>query len=155
MDLLIADLDKEMASMTTQEKDLLIADLDKEMASMTTQEKDDQAEYEAFMGEAGDKRAADSKSTEQKEGEKADLEAALVKLQQDHKDTTKELYLKEMEIKDLHLECDWLLANFEVRKSARAGEVDSLKKAKAVLSGADYSLVQTAAARGLLRGSAQ
>merc|ERR1719293_350580 len=116
--------------------DLLIADLDKEMASMTTQEKDDQAEYEAFMGEAGDKRAADSKST-------------------DHKDTTKELYLKEMEIKDFHLDCDWLLANFELRKSARAGEVDSLKKAKAVLSGSDYSLVQTAAARGLLRGSAQ
>jgi len=135
--------------------DLLIADLDKEMASMTTQEKDDQAEYEAFMAEAGDKRAADSKSTEQKEGEKADLEAALVKLQQDHKDTSKELYLKEMEIKDLHLECDWLIANFEMRKSARAGEVDSLKKAKAVLSGADYSLVQTAAARSLLRGSAQ
>ncbi|CAK0885355.1 unnamed protein product [Prorocentrum cordatum] len=135
--------------------DLLIADLDKEMAAMTTQEKDDQAEYEAFMAEAGDKRAADSKSTEQKEGEKADLEAALVKLQQDHKDTSKELYLKEMEIKDLHLECDWLIANFEMRKSARAGEVDSLKKAKAVLSGADYSLVQTAAARSLLRGSAQ
>merc|ERR1719437_54476 len=135
--------------------DLLIADLDKEMTSMTTQEKDDQAEYEAFMAEAGNKRAADSKSTEQKEGEKADLEAALVKLQSDHKDTTKALYLKEMEIKDFHLECDWLLANFEVRKSARAGEVDSLKKAKAVLSGADYSLVQTAAARGLLRGSAQ
>merc|ERR1719213_292072 len=71
--------------------DLLIGDLDKEMTSMTTQEKDDQAEYEAFMAEAGDKRAADSKSAEQKEGEKAELEAALVKLQQDHKDTTKEL----------------------------------------------------------------
>merc|ERR1719282_786217 len=107
--------------------DLLIADLDKEMASMTTQEKDDQAEYEAFMAEASDKRAADSKSTEQKEGEKADLEAALVKLQKDHKDTTKELYLKEMQIKDFHLDCDWLLANYELRKSARAGEVDSLR----------------------------
>merc|ERR1719293_585240 len=111
--------------------DLLIADLDKEMASMTTQEKDDQAEYEAFMADASAKRAGDSKSAEQKEGEKADLEAALVKLQKDHKDTTKELYLKEMEIKDFHMECDWLIANFEMRKSARAGEVDSLKKAKA------------------------
>merc|ERR1719401_1515290 len=83
--------------------DLLIADLDKEMTAMTTQEKDDQAEYETFIAEAGNKRAADSKSVEQKEGEKAELEAALVKLQQDHKDTTKELYLKEMEIKDFHL----------------------------------------------------
>ena len=32
---------------------------------------------------------------------------------------------------------------FFVRKEARAGEVESLKKVKAVLSGADFSLVQT------------
>merc|ERR1712238_36457 len=43
----------------------------------------------------------------------------------------------------LHAECDWLLKYFDARKEARAGEVDSLTKAKAVLSGADYSLVQT------------
>merc|ERR1719343_419029 len=107
--------------------DLLISDLDKEMASMTTQEKDDQAEYEAFMAEASTKRADDSKSAETKTGEKAELESALVKLQQENKDKTKELYLKEKELKDLHMECDWLLANYEVRKTARAGEVDSLK----------------------------
>merc|ERR1719450_211937 len=46
-------------------------------------------------------------------------------------------------IENLHLECDWLIKNFDLRKEARAGEVDALKKAKAVLSGADYSLVQT------------
>ncbi|CAK0880761.1 unnamed protein product, partial [Prorocentrum cordatum] len=123
--------------------DLLIADLDKEMTMMTTEEKDAQKEYEEFIADAGEKRAADSKSAEQKSGEKAELEAALIKLQQDAKDTTKEAYLKEVEIKDLHMECDWLISTFEVRKEARAGEVDSLKKAKAVLSGADYSLVQT------------
>jgi len=43
-------------------------------------------------------------------------------------------------INSLHAECDWLLQYFEVRKEARAGEVDSLKNAKAVLSGADFSL---------------
>jgi len=124
--------------------DLLIADLDKEMTMMTTEEKEAQKEYEEFIAEAGEKRAADSKSAAQKSGEKAELEAALIKLQQDAKDTTKEAYLKDVQIKDLHLECDWLISTFEVRKEARAGEVDSLKKAKAVLSGADYSLVQTA-----------
>jgi len=124
--------------------DLLIADLDKEMTMMTTEEKDAQKEYEEFVAEAGEKRATDSKSAEQKSGEKAELEAALIKLQQDAKDTTKEAYLKDVQIKDLHLECDWLISTYEVRKEARAGEVDSLKKAKAVLSGADYSLVQTA-----------
>ena len=38
--------------------------------------------------------------------------------------------------------CDWLNEHYEVRKTARAGEVESLKNAKAVLAGADYSLVQ-------------
>merc|ERR1719213_359742 len=122
--------------------DLLMADLDKEIAQMTTDEKEAQSEYETFMGNAGDKRAADSKSTEQKTNEKAQLEAAQLRLEQEHKATMQELYNTEMLIKDLHLSCDWLLANFGVRKEGRAGEVDSLKKAKAVLSGADYSLEQ-------------
>merc|ERR1719277_1337452 len=105
---------------------------------MSTEEKDAQSEYEAFIQEAAAKRTADSKSLEQKEGEKAELEAQLVQLEQEHKGTLKDLYIKETLIKDLHLECDWLLSNFDVRKAARAGEVDALKKAKAVLSGADY-----------------
>ena len=46
-------------------------------------------------------------------------------------------------IEGLHKDCDWLLKNYDVRKSARAGESDALTKAKAVLSGADFSLVQT------------
>jgi len=43
----------------------------------------------------------------------------------------------------LHQDCDWLLSNFDTRQSARAGEIDALGKAKDVLSGADYSLLQT------------
>merc|ERR1719293_646012 len=124
--------------------DLLISDLDKEMTAMETQEKSDQEEYEAFIAEAAAKRADDSKSAEQKTSEKAEEGANLVKLKQDKKDNMQETYLKDTELKDLHMECDWLIANYEVRKEARAGEVDSLKKAKAILSGADSSLVQPA-----------
>lgn len=57
----------------------------------------------------------------------------------------------ELTREDLHLACDWLLSNFDSRKAARAGEVDSLKKAKAVLSGADYSLVQKTKHHATLR----
>merc|ERR1719281_691761 len=131
---------------------MLLADLDKEIQEMTVDEKDAQAEYEKFMEDAASKRAADSASIAEKEGAKADLEAELLKLTTEHKDTLMAIMTKEAEIKDLHLDCDWLLTNFEARKAARAGEVDSLTKAKAVLSGADYSLVQTASARSL-RGS--
>jgi hypothetical protein len=135
---------------------MLKADLDKEIQEMTVDEKDAQVEYEKFMEDAAAKRAADAASIAEKEGAKADLEAELLKLTTEHKDTLMAIMAKEEEIKDLHLDCDWLLTNFEARKAARAGEVESLKKAKAVLSGADYSLVQTTAAREpMLRGRRQ
>jgi len=39
---------------------------------------------------------------------------------------------------DLHVQCDFLLQNFDLRKEARTNEVESLKNAKAILSGADF-----------------
>jgi len=120
--------------------DLLVADLDKHMTESEVDEKDAQSDYESFMQDAKNKRAADSKSISDKEGVKADLEAKLQDMGKEKKSSLKEAMGVAETLKDLHLECDWLLKNFEARKTARAGEVDSLKKAKAVLSGADYSL---------------
>merc|ERR550539_1747088 len=60
--------------------DMLVADLDKEMQEMTVDEKDAQAEYEALMEDSAAKRAADTKSIAEKEGTKADLGAELEKL---------------------------------------------------------------------------
>merc|ERR1719313_2528304 len=125
--------------------DMLAADLDKEIQEF--EEKDAQQEYEEFIADSAAKRAADSKSIEEKEGAKAGAEAELQAMEEEKVSTMKAAMAKAEELKDLHLDCDWLLANFEVRKSARAGEVDALKKAKAVLSGADYSLIQTGASR--------
>merc|ERR1719166_377436 len=125
--------------------DLLVKDLDKEMTEAKTAEKDAQADYETMMVDSTDKRTADSKSLQEKGSTKADLEGAL----EDHKgkkmDAAKELMATLKYIQSLHLECDWLLQYFDVRKEARTGEIDSLGKAKAVLSGADYSLLQTKA----------
>jgi len=129
--------------------DLLVADLDKEMQTMKVDEKNAQSEYETFMSDSQAKRAGDSKAVADKEGMKADSEARVEKLAAEHKATTKEAYNTATTIKDLHLECDWLLSSFDARKEARAGEVDSLKKAKAVLSGADYSLLQSGRTRQL------
>merc|ERR1740138_1513423 len=132
---------------------MLVADLDKEIQSMTVDETDAQAEYESLMADSGAKRAADTASIAEKEGAKADLEAQIEKDSAEKKATMMAVVAKAEYIKDLHIECDWLVANFEVRKAARAGEVESLKNAKAVLSGADYSLAQTATARSQLRGA--
>mmetsp|Transcript_64485 Transcript_64485/g.199953 ORF Transcript_64485/g.199953 Transcript_64485/m.199953 type:complete len:700 (-) Transcript_64485:84-2183(-) len=123
--------------------DLLVADLDKEMQELSVEEKDAQAEYEGLMADSAAKRASDLKSIDEKESAKADLETELEKLAMKKQSTLKEAMTTSEVIKDLHLECDWLLKNFAVRKTARAGEIESVKNAKDVLSGADYSLLQT------------
>jgi len=129
--------------------DSLVKDLDTEMTEAETEEKLAQEEYEELMTDSADKRAADSKSITVKEGEKADTETALSDHTENHKSSSKELMATLEYIQSLHAECDWLLKFFDMRKEARAGEIDSLKKAKAVLSGADFSLVQTKAKKFL------
>merc|ERR1719316_1300082 len=133
----------EMSSGVMAMMDMLTADLDKEIQTMTVEEKSAQEEYEEFIKPSAEKRAADTKSIAEKEAAKAGLEADITAQEQEKKATMADAMAKAEFLKDLHLECDWLLANFDVRKSARAGEVDALKQAKAVLSGADFSLVQT------------
>merc|ERR1719163_372264 len=132
---------------------LLVKDLDKEMTEAEAEEKDAQADYEQMMKDSADKRAADAKSLEEQEAAKADAEAALQQHGADKKADEKELGATLQYIHSLHNECDWLLKYFEVRKEARAGEVDALGKAKAVLSGADYSLVQTQSKKSLRGGN--
>merc|ERR1719265_516286 len=51
--------------------DLLVADIDKENQIMEVEEKDAQKDYEEFMADAADKRAADSKSITDKQALKA------------------------------------------------------------------------------------
>merc|ERR1719229_166594 len=122
--------------------DLLVKDLDKEMTEAEAGEKAAQEDYEKTMSDSAKKRAADSKSLADKEGAKADLQSSLEQTNTEHASTAKELMATEKYIQSLHGECDWLLQYFDVRKQALSDEIDSLGKAKAVLSGADYSLLQ-------------
>jgi len=122
--------------------DLLVKDLDKEMTVAKAEEKDAQGDYEQFMKDSAAKRADDSKSLEDKEGALADMQAALQKHTDEKASTVKELGATLQYIQSLHNECDWLIQYFDVRKEARDSEVDALGKAKAVLSGADFSFVQ-------------
>jgi len=122
--------------------DLLIKDLAKEMTEAETDEKNSQADYEQTMKDSAAKRTTDSKALTAKGSAKADTEAALQAHSEHHADGAKRLMATMKYISSLHAECDWLLQYFDVRQEARAGEIDSLKKAKAVLSGADYALLQ-------------
>lgn len=122
--------------------DLLVKDLDKEMTEAETSEKDAQADYEQMMADSKAKRQADSKSLKEKGSAKAELESSVEEHKEYKADAAKELMVTMKYIHSLHGECDWLLKYFDVRKEARTGEMDSLSKAKAVLSGADYAFMQ-------------
>jgi len=122
--------------------DLLMKDLDKEMSEGEVMEKDAQADYEKLMGDAAAKRATDSKSVTDKAAAKADTEEALEAEKDKKAATTKEHMATAKYIASLHQECDWLLQYYNARKAARTSESESLVNAKAVLSGADYDLLQ-------------
>jgi len=129
--------------------DALVADLNKEITESETIEKDSQTDYEQAMSDSKEKRATDSKALTEKQQTKADLEGDLQQSKEDETSATKQLMATESYISSLHAECDWLLKYFDMRKEARVGEIDSLNKAKAVLSGADFSLIQTKTTRFL------
>ena len=80
--------------------------------------------------------SSDLKSIADKEGAKADLEAELEKNSSEKKSKANEAMATAETLKDLHLECDWLTANFDARKEARAGEVESLQLALNRIAGA-------------------
>jgi DNA repair exonuclease SbcCD ATPase subunit len=127
--------------------DQLIKDLDKEMTEAEVTEKDAQGDYERFMEDSATKRAEDSKTLTDKQSALANLETSLGEQKDEKTATEKTLAATNEFIAGLHSECDWLLKYFDMRKEARSNEIDALGNAKAVLSGADYSLLQTRSAR--------
>jgi len=132
--------------------DLLVKDLDKEMTVAKTEETDAQGDYETMMKDAAEKRAGDAKTLANKEAALADNQASLEKSTEDKTSATQELGATNQYIQSLHNECDWLLQYFSVRMEARTSEIDALGKAKAVLSGADFSFVQMKTVK-FLRGA--
>jgi len=131
--------------------DLLVKELDKEMTEAEVGEKDAQADYEEMLKDSAEKRATDSKALTEKTSAKAGLESDLEADKEEKGSTVKELMATESYISSLHGECDWLIQYFEVRKEARTSEIESLGSAKAVLSGADFSLVQQGSSQKRLR----
>merc|ERR1719191_703560 len=73
--------------------DLLVADLDKDIQTSEVEEKDSQKDYETFMADSSEKRALDSKAITDKEAAKAETETQL----QSDKDTKKSKMFEAME----------------------------------------------------------
>merc|ERR1719335_561836 len=122
---------------------MMVADLEKEMQEAAVDEKNAQEEY------------TESMAIVEKEAAKAALEGDLETANNDKKAEQKTLLATKEYLADVHGECDWLIENYQLRKDARTEETEALKKAHAVLSGADFSLLQTGAVRRSLRAHQQ
>merc|ERR1719359_1669061 len=100
------------------------------MTEAEAEEKDSQEDYEKFMKDSAEQRAKASKDITNKGAALAELEEELQAEEGDKAAASKELAATVTYIRDLHTECDWLLKFFDVRKEARASEIDALGKAK-------------------------
>jgi len=103
-------------------------------------EEDAQKAYEDFVKDTNGSVEEKNKDIVHKSETKAKGEADLVQAKDD-----KEAVLLELEQlgnykAELHGSCDFIVKNFEIRQSARDEEVEALKQAKAILSGAKFSM---------------
>jgi len=120
----------------------LIRDLEQEMTEAQHEEETAQQAFSELMDDAAKKRAQDVKSISVKESSKADSEELLTSKEGDLGSTKKEFLATEQYEAQLHSDCDWLVQNFDLRKTARAEEKEALQGAKAVLQNTDLSLLQ-------------
>jgi len=123
----------------------LANDLEKDMQASKHDEEDAQKDYQEMTADSAEKRSIDSTTITEKESQKAGLEGDLGTATKDHKVSTHELMELGAYMAELHGSCDFLIENFDMRRDARTGEIEAIGKATAVLSGADYSFVQTGA----------
>jgi len=119
--------------------DNLVNDVEKENQVMKLEEEDAQDDYEKFMADAKDKRAADSKSMSDAEGTLAETDEQMVTDKGTLKNKNTELMETDKYLAGVHADCDFLLKYYDMRKEARTGEIDAMGKAKDVLNGASYS----------------
>jgi len=129
----------EESSGVIQMIDNLVNDVEKENQVMKLEEEDAQDDYEKFMADAKDKRAADSKSMSDAEGSLAETDEQMVTDKGNLKNKNTELMETDKYLAGVHADCDFLLKYYDMRKEARTGEIDAMAKAKDVLNGASYS----------------
>jgi hypothetical protein len=118
--------------------DMLLKELQDGITEAENEEKTAQKDYESLMVESKESRASMSESVTSKEVAKADLDTKIEATKE--KKTSEETQLASFKqtMAQLHADCDFLVENYDLRKTARAGEVEGLQNAKSVLNGANF-----------------
>jgi septal ring factor EnvC (AmiA/AmiB activator) len=116
----------------------IISDAKAMEAEAIRSEEDAQKAYEDFVKETNASIEAKSKDIVNKSEEKATAEADLVEAQKGKEAVMLELEQLSNYNAQLHQSCDFVLKNFDLRQTARDEEVEALRQAKAILSGAKF-----------------
>mmetsp|Transcript_37590 Transcript_37590/g.90313 ORF Transcript_37590/g.90313 Transcript_37590/m.90313 type:complete len:688 (+) Transcript_37590:83-2146(+) len=102
-------------------------------------EADSQEEYEKLLRDSFALIARNQRAITDNKERRAEARNDLGTAKEDLGATMDNLEGLAKENSDLHTECDYLLKNFAIRKQARTEEIEAIKTAKAILSGADFS----------------
>merc|ERR1719174_391689 len=105
---------------------------DQAMAS----EADSQSAYENIMKDSNKFILKTSQAISDMTGARATAKEELSMAKTDFSQTMTELEGLDQTNNDLHKSCDYVLKNFDARQAARAAEMDALREAKNILSGA-------------------
>jgi len=120
--------------------DMMVKELETDSKDSAYEEKTSQSDYGKLMADSQESRRAATQSITSKAVSKAEVEGKLNGLNGDASATAEDLSLIATTIQDLHVSCDFILQNFDLRREARTNESESLKNAKAILSGANFGL---------------
>jgi len=101
-------------------------------------EEDAQKAYEDFVKDTNASIEEKSKDIVNKSETKAKAEADLVEAKENKEAVMLELEQLSNYKAELHSSCDFVMKNFDVRQTARTEEIEALKQAKAILSGAKF-----------------
>jgi len=102
-------------------------------------EEDSQKAYEEFVKDTNTSIESKTKDIVSKSDMKAKAEGDKVEAETELEATMGEIEQLMNENADLHKSCDFTLKNFELRQTARDDEIEALKQALAMFSGASFS----------------
>merc|ERR1719310_1195192 len=107
-------------------------------------EEDAQIAYESLVTETNNSITAAEKAIIHAQKAKANAETEKAEKGMEKASVMSELEALAGENADLHKSCDYTLKNFDLRQGARQSEMEALKQALSILSGASFgAFVQT------------
>merc|ERR1719183_2206365 len=117
----------------------IIADAKQLEADAIKAETDSQKAYETFVKDTNGSIEEKNRDITNKSELKAIAEADKTASEEAKETAMNEQQQNKNEEADLHKSCDFVLKNFDIRQAARDQEVEALRQAKAILSGASFT----------------